>query len=65
VKAPPRIDYETLSTRSLWTVKNIALPLATGLSYSDIAARYGKSSQWAASRMKALRCEIARRAADG
>lgn len=52
------IEWESLSTSSLWTIKMIAIPMSEGYSAREIAKSLGTTTSWVLAQMDKLRSEI-------
>lgn len=52
------IEWENLSTDSLWTIQKIAIPMSEGYSAREIAKSLGTTTSWVLARMDKLRSEI-------
>lgn len=61
---PEQVRWERLSRHGAWTLAHIAVPVAAGLTYSEVAQQLGCSVSHIAVRMRDLRAELRATAAN-
>lgn len=61
VRSPENlILQEKTGVHGAWTVTRIALPMACGLSQTEVAGQVGETMTWVKHRLNALRAELER-----